>query len=84
MYHRSADKSEWYITPVFGKTENVIVTLPHKSHAQLRKIMAGAYSFSNVKKLEGLVDARIDRWFERLQELFVATGKAVPFTEWSV
>lgn len=84
MYSRSADKSEWYITPVFGPVENVIVTLPHKSHSKLRKILAGPYSFSNVKKLEGMVDARLTRWFERVNEVFVQTGKPVDFAQWSV
>jgi cytochrome P450 len=84
MYNRTADKSDWYITPVFGPIENIIVTLSHKAHSRLRKIIAGSYSFSNVKKLEDLVDARIQRWFERLNEVFVETGKPVDFTSWSV
>jgi cytochrome P450 len=84
MYNRTADKSDWYITPVFGPVENIIVTLPHKAHTRLRKIIAGSYSYSNVKKLEYLVDARIERWFERLNEVFVETGRPVDFTSWSV
>jgi cytochrome P450 len=84
MYARSADKSDWYMTPVFGPIENVIVTLPHKDHSRLRKIMAGPYSFSNVKKLEDLVNFRIARWFERLDEVFISQGKPVDFTKWSV
>jgi hypothetical protein len=84
MYNRRADKSEYYITPSFGPVENILVTRDHQSHMQLRKVMAGPYSISNVKKLEYLVDARVGRWFERIQDLFVSPGKAVDFTNWTV
>lgn len=84
MYNRMADKADWYITPVFGPTANIIVTLQHKAHSRLRKIMAGPYSFSNVKKLESLIDNRIARWFERIDELYIKRGLSVDFTQWSV
>lgn len=84
MYHRHADKSDYYITPSFGPAENILVTRDHKKHSQLRKIMAGPYSFSNIKKLEPLVDVRVNRWLTRLREEFAVGQKAFNFTEWSV
>jgi cytochrome P450 len=53
----------------------------HKHHAHFRKIAAGPYSFSNVKKMEGLVDDRIQQWIDRLEELF-SNGKKFDFAPW--
>lgn len=84
MYNRQADKSDYYITPSFGPVENILVTRDHNKHSQLRKIMAGPYSYSNIKKLEPLVDARVNRWLERLQNEFVSKNIPVEFTPWTV
>lgn len=84
MYNRLADKSDYYISPSFGPVENILVTRDHNKHTQLRKVMAGPYSFSNIKKMEPLVDARVSRWLERLQTEFVDKNKPVDFTPWTV
>lgn len=59
IYHRQANKSSHYITGSFGKTESLFNMQDWRQHAYFRKIAAGPYSFSNIKKMEPLVDARI-------------------------
>ncbi|CAK7207011.1 hypothetical protein SEUCBS139899_009819 [Sporothrix eucalyptigena] len=84
MYNRQADKSDYYITPSFGPVENILVARDHKKHTQLRKIMAGPYNYTNIKKMEPLVDARVRRWLDRLKAEFVDHAKPVDFTPWTV
>lgn len=84
MYHRTANKSDYYVTPGFGRIENVITTQGHKEHAAIRKVMAGPYSFSSIKKMESIVDARLRQWLERLEDVFVISKKPVPITDWTV
>ena len=54
-----------------------------KAHAHLRKIVAGPYSFSNVKKLEPIIDDRIQSWIERVGQKFADTGERFDFALWS-
>ena len=84
MYNRNADKSDYYITPSFGPVENILMTMDHKQHGRLRKLIAGHYSFSNIKKLEYLVDARAAHWLGRIDEKYRKSGEAFNFTPWAV
>lgn len=81
VYHRQANKSNHYITGSFGKTESLFNMREHTRHAYFRKLAAGPYSFSNVKKMEGLIDARIEQWMKRLTDLF-GDGKKFDLTPW--
>ena len=84
IYHRYADKSKHYITGSFGKTESVFNMQDHKQHAYFRKLIAGPYSFSNVKKMEPLLDQRIRDWINRLDTTFAKTGEKFDFAPWAV
>lgn len=84
MYHRLADKSDYYTTPSFGPIENILVIKDHKSHTKLRKLIGGHYSFSSIKKLEYLVDARAEHWLQTINNKFAKTGEAFSFTSWAV
>ncbi|TLS31193.1 hypothetical protein PpBr36_03592 [Pyricularia pennisetigena] len=84
IYSRNADKSQHYITGSFGATESLFNMQDHKVHAHFRKIAASPYSFSNVKKMEPLIDANIERWIHRLDELFASTGRKFDFAPWAV
>ena len=42
------------------------------------------YSFTNMKKMEPLVDARISDWERRMNELYVRTGSSFDFAWWAV
>lgn len=42
------------------------------------------YSFTNVKKMEPLVDARIREWIDKLDEKFAQTGETFDFSWWAV
>lgn len=84
IYHRAADKSLHYITGSTGATESIFNMQDHKTHARYRKIAAAPYSFSNIKRMEPLIDAQISHWISRLDTLFASTGKAFDFCPWAV
>lgn len=56
----------------------------HKQHSHFRKIAAGPYAFSNIKKMEPLVDTRITDWLNKVDELFAKTGEKFDFAPWAV
>ncbi|KAF2396049.1 flavonoid 3',5'-hydroxylase [Trichodelitschia bisporula] len=82
IYHRSADKSQHYITGSFGKVETLFNMQPHREHAHFRKYAAGPYSFSNIKKMEPNIDAGIAGWALKLDK-FAASGERFDFALWS-
>ncbi|RYP09901.1 hypothetical protein DL764_001035 [Monosporascus ibericus] len=84
IYHRFADKSKHYITGSFGKTESIFNVEDHRVHARYRKIAAAPYSFSNIKRMEPLVDENISRWLAKLDERFAATGERFDFAPWAI
>lgn len=100
IYHRYVDKSQHYITGSFGKIESVFNMQKHKQHAHHRKIVAGPvcslfravtvgadlpkYSFTNIKRMEPLIDARIQCWISKLSDEFAKTGKKFDFAPWAV
>lgn len=75
VYSRQANKSNHYITGSFGEQESLFNMKEHKVHAHFRKIAAGPYAFSNIKKMEPLVDLRIGQWLERLSGLFAEKSR---------
>lgn len=84
IYNRQANKSNHYITGSFGEQESLFNMKEHKVHAHFRKIAAGPYAFSNIKKMEPLVDRRIEEWLSKLSSLFADTGKKFDFAPWAV
>jgi hypothetical protein len=84
IYHRNADKSNFYVTGSFGETEAILNIKSHRAHAKFRKLVAGPYSFSNVSKLEYLIDARLEHWINTLDQRFCQPGKVLDFAPWAV
>ena len=93
IYHRAADKSQHYITGSTGPTEATFNMQSHKTHARFRKIAAAPYSFTNIKKMEPLVDEQLVYWLSRLDELYASPtvskaaetgGKPFDFCPWAV
>lgn len=89
IYNRNANKSKHYITGSFGETESMFNMQDHKVHAYFRKIAAGPYAFSNIKKMEPLIDSNIAKWVGKLDELYVQGGgdgddKVFDFSPWAV
>ena len=92
VYARNANKSKYYVTGSFGKTESLFNMQDHKTHAYFRKIAAGPYAFSNIKKMEPLVDARMRHWLGVMGERFAEPekggdgkmGKKFDFAPWAV
>jgi cytochrome P450 len=77
IYHRAADKSQYYITGSTGSTEATFNMQSHKVHARLRKIVAAPYSFTSIKKMEPLVNAQLSYWLSRLDDLYVSPSAAI-------
>lgn len=84
IYHRSATKTDHYISGAFGATESVFNTKSHVEHAQKRKLIAGPYSFSKISKTEPLIDEQILAFINRLDVLFAQTAKPFDFAPWAV
>jgi cytochrome P450 len=84
IYNRNASKSKHYITGSFGKDESLFNMQDAAVHARFRKIAAAPYSFSNVKKMEPLIDEQIQRWIDKLGAQFAGTGKEFDFAPWAV
>jgi cytochrome P450 len=84
VYNRQANKSDHYVTGSFGEQESLFNMKEHRFHAHYRKIAAGPYAFSNVKKMEPLIDHRINEWLAKLTLRFGDTGKEFDFAPWAV
>lgn len=84
IYHRNANKSNFYVTGSFGATEAVLNMKHHKDHARFRKLIAGPYSFTSVKKLEPLIDVRMRHWINTLEKRFADSKEAFDFAPWAV
>lgn len=84
IYNRNASKSQHYITGSFGKDESLFNMQDAKVHAKFRKVAAGPYSFTNVKKMEPLIDAQIQHWISRLDEKFATPHEPMDFAPWAV
>ncbi|KAK3709860.1 hypothetical protein LTR37_010690 [Vermiconidia calcicola] len=87
VYARNANKSKYYVTGSFGKTESLFNMQDNKVHAHYRKIAAGPYAFSNIKKMETLVDVRMRHWMATMEDRFVrkgGQGEVFDFAPWAV
>jgi cytochrome P450 len=84
IYHSQANKSDHYVSGAFGKSESVFNMKEHKMHARFRKLIPGPYSFTNIKKMEPLIDNRMQEWVDRLQQAFAKTGKPFDLCAWAV
>jgi len=63
--------------------ESVFNIRDWRSHAYHRKLIAAPYSFTNIKRMEPLVDQRVADWIRRIDELFVKTGEKFNFSVWA-
>ncbi|KAG7122389.1 Cytochrome monooxygenase gsfF like protein [Verticillium longisporum] len=84
IYSRNASKSKHYITGSFGKDESLFNMQDASVHARFRKVAASSYSFSHVKKMEPMIDDRIQSWVDRLDDLFAKPRQKFDFAPWAV
>lgn len=56
----------------------------HRVHAHFRKIAAGPYSFSNLKKMEPLVDENMRKWIAKIDDRFAKTHDEFRFDAWAM
>ncbi|KAF5020719.1 hypothetical protein F66182_7251 [Fusarium sp. NRRL 66182] len=84
IYSRHANKSKHYITGSFGKDESLFNMQDSAMHSKYRKIAAPLYSFTNIKRMEPLIDINIKNWIDRLQKDFASTHRPFDFAPWAV
>lgn len=86
IYSRNATKSKHYITGAFGKDESVLNMQDAATHAKFRRMIAPPYSFTNVKRMEYLIDEQISHWIDKIDVLFASGANRVPFdfAQWAV
>ena len=84
IYTRNANKSQYYVTGAFGNTPSMFHMKSHDEHAYYKKISAGPYAFSNIKKMETLIDARMREWVDAVRDRFSETEKHFNFAPWAV
>lgn len=84
IYHGRADKSDHYVSGSCGEVEALFNMKKHNVHSRLRKIAAGPYSFSNIKKMEPMIDNRMKEWADTIDERYGKTGKAFDLCDQSV
>lgn len=84
IYSRNASKSRHYITGSFGKDESLFNIQDAGVHSRLRKIAAASYSFSNVKRMEPLIDEQIEHWISKLENTFAVSHEEFDFAPWAV
>ena len=46
--------------------------------------MFGQYSFTHIKRMEPLMDARMYDWLDKIYERSAKTGKPLEFSRWAV
>ena len=102
IYRRNANKAKTYITGSWGPVENLFNVQDWKTHAQMRKLIAGSvsvpslpkshttgilktlkYSFTNVKKMEPLMDIQIQAWIDRISADYASKEETLNFSSWS-
>ncbi|KAI1614672.1 cytochrome P450 [Exophiala viscosa] len=84
IYHRQANKTDHYVTGSFGITESVFNMKDHRMHARFRKHIAGPYSFTNIKKMEPLIDGQMQHWIGKMVERYESTGQSFDLCDWAV
>jgi hypothetical protein len=82
IYHRQANKTDHYVTGSCGEVEAVFNMKEHKAHAKFRKVAAGPYSFTNIKKMEPMIDARMEEWADTMRDRFVKSGNCFDLCDW--
>jgi cytochrome P450 len=82
VYHRNADKSDFYSPGVLGRTRPPFQTQDHKEHAAKRKRIAASFQISSLRKLEADVDETIEELFTQWEKRFAASGKPLDISDW--
>ncbi|RAK91925.1 cytochrome P450 monooxygenase [Aspergillus costaricaensis CBS 115574] len=83
VYHRRADKTEFYSTGILGDIPPPFQTLKHEDHAAKRKRIAPSFSMSNLRRLESDMDVRILEFCSTLRTKHAKTGDPLDFAEYA-
>ncbi|RPA71371.1 cytochrome P450 monooxygenase [Ascobolus immersus RN42] len=83
VYHLRADKDSMHMGEALGLHTSTLAPGPWEQHAMRRRRIAGAYSMTNIKRMEPLIDARIMEFTAALDERFVKTGETFDFAVWA-
>ncbi|KAL5382175.1 hypothetical protein PMIN06_003836 [Paraphaeosphaeria minitans] len=82
VYHRNADKSDFYSPGVLGRLRPPFQTQDHKEHAAKRKRVAASFQISNLRKMESDVNNMIEKLLSQFNERYVRTEEPLDLSEW--
>ncbi|KAF2439288.1 cytochrome P450 monooxygenase [Karstenula rhodostoma CBS 690.94] len=82
VYHRNADKSDFYSPGVLGRLRPPFQTQDHKEHAAKRKRIAASFQISSLRRIETDVNETIEELFTQWEKRFVNTGKPLDISDW--
>ncbi|RPA85865.1 cytochrome P450 [Ascobolus immersus RN42] len=83
VYHLAVDKREGFQDmKISGLGDAVITAIDHKDHARLKKRVAGAYSMTNIRRMEHIIDGHVISLLRHLNNRFAKPGKLCDFAKW--
>ena len=77
------NKSPYYVMGAFGRVENLFNMRDWREHAERRKVLAGSYNVNNFRKMEPIIDRRVEAWLKQLDTKFAATRNTFDFSMWA-
>ncbi|KAL4738144.1 cytochrome P450 [Aspergillus similis] len=85
-FHTDFKKSEMVkaMAPIYkGKRQpTMFAAADNKTHARIRKPVAGSYSMSNIMQFEPFVDRNLRLFYTRLEELFIQPQRPCDIHNW--
>ena len=54
---------------MFGLDDSLFATVDHDTHKMRRAPLNGFFSVQSVRRLQPMVEERVDKWLERLRDL---------------
>ncbi|CAG8953710.1 hypothetical protein HYFRA_00006599 [Hymenoscyphus fraxineus] len=82
VYHRYADKTDFYSPGVLGRVTPPFQTKDHKEHAMKRKRVAPSFQMTNLKKLEVEVDDSINQLTSIFEEKYAEKDIQIDLSDW--
>ncbi|RPA86872.1 cytochrome P450 [Ascobolus immersus RN42] len=81
VYHMRVNKPDMSETQ--GANESVLGAAHYKEHAKRKRRVAGAYSMTNVRRMEHHVDGHVIRLIKTFDDLYAKTGKVFDYAPWA-
>ncbi|RPA86367.1 cytochrome P450 [Ascobolus immersus RN42] len=83
LFHKNADKAAFIDIEIAGFGDSVLTARSSALHVRLKKRIAGAYSMTNIRRMESDIDILVLELIKQLDTRFATTGKACDFALWA-